>query len=203
MRRLLAPGEQVIAVTRQHRRLLVLPALVFVLACGAAAFTAGWLSRGHLEEAFPWMPAAARPWLMLASAVLAAWAVAAYSVRRFLAWNGLTYVLTNRRVLRRRRGLRSQEQEMPLAFVTGVEVRQGVLEGWLGSGTLALASGRSGQLTLADVPEVRRFRQFVLDAVDELPRALVGTDDARPGEGPAADGRPWERDGQQWEGRDD
>jgi hypothetical protein len=63
------------------------------------------------------------------------------------------------------------DREMPLSMVRDVDVRQGVLQGMLGSGTLTLASGHAAQLTLTDVPQVRRFRQFVLDAIEELPAA--------------------------------
>jgi uncharacterized membrane protein YdbT with pleckstrin-like domain len=178
MRRILTPGEQLIVTTRRQPRMLVLPAVAFVMVSGAAAFAAGWLSKGRLEAVLPWMPPATRAWLPYVPLALAAWVALGYCLRRLVAWRSVSYVLTSRRVMRRQRGLRREDREMPLTLVRDVDVRQGVLQGMLRSGTLTLASGHSTQLTLTDVPEVRRFRQFVLDAIEKLP-----TDDWVPGEG--------------------
>lgn len=171
MRRILTPGEQLIVRTRRQPRMLVLPAVAFVAVCGAAAFAAGWLSRGRLESLLPWVPPTTRAWLPFVPVALAAWVALGYCLRRVVAWRSVSYVLTSRRVMRRQRGLRRLDREMPLSMVRDVDVRQGVLQGMLGSGTLTLASGHAAQLTLTDVPQVRRFRQFVLDAIEELPAA--------------------------------
>lgn len=149
--------------------MLVLPAAVLVVACGAGAFGAGWLSRGHLEQVVPWLPDGSRTWLALVPAALAAWVILAYCLRRLVAWRSVSYVLTSHRVLRRERRLTRWDREMPLSLVRDVNVRQGFVQGMLRSGTITLSSGQSAQLTLTDVPEARRFSQFVLDAIEELP----------------------------------
>ena len=196
MRRLLDPGEQLIVVTRRQPRMLVLPAVVFIVLCGGAGLAAGWLFRGRLEQLLPWVPVSTRTWLPLVPVALAAWVALAYCARRLIAYRSLVYVLTSRRVLRTERGLRPGGREMPLSMIRDVHVRQGVLQGMLGSGTITLASGHAAKLTLTDVPEVRRFRQFVLEAIEELP-----AHGAPPGL--AWDGRAASGDPAPWEGRED
>ncbi|NUP74473.1 MAG: PH domain-containing protein [Sinomonas sp.] len=169
MRKLLVPGEQVIVETRRHGSVLLTPALVAVVVCGAAAFAAGWLARGRLEPLVPWVPRGIGPWLALAPAALAAWTLAVYPLRRFAAWTSLRYVLTSRRVLRRQGGLRRTDRELPLAMVRDVAVRQSVAQSLARSGTITLSTGQAASLRLDDVPDVRSFRQLVLDAIDELP----------------------------------
>ncbi|GAB2760117.1 PH domain-containing protein [Sinomonas soli] len=169
MRRLLDPGEQLIVRTRRQGRMLVLPALVLILVSGAAAFAAGWLSRGRLEAIVPWLPAGTSSWSPLVPAAAAVWVLIGYCLRELLAWRSVSYVLTSRRVLRRERGLTRSDRGMPLSLVRDVHVSQGFMQGMLRSGTITLTSGQSAQLTLTDVPEVRRFSQFILDAIEELP----------------------------------
>jgi hypothetical protein len=184
MRRLLAPGEQVIVDTRRHPSLLVLPAVVTVAVCGAAAFAAGWLTRGRLDTVLPWIPAGSGPWLALVPALLGAWTVVTYPLRRLVAWTGLRYTLTSRRVLRRQRGFRRSERELPLAMVRDVAVHQTILQSFVHSGSITLTTGQAASLRLDDVPEVRSFRQLVLDAIDELPLDQGFADDGglpRPG----------------------
>lgn len=149
--------------------MLVLPAVVLILVSGAASFAAGWLSRGRLEAMVPWLPAGTSTWSPLVPAAAAAWILVGYCLRELLAWRSVTYVLTSRRVLRRERGLTRSDRGMPLSLVRDVNVRQGFMQGMLRSGTITLTSGQSAQLTLTDVPEVRRFSQFILDAIEELP----------------------------------
>ncbi|WP_077489739.1 PH domain-containing protein [Sinomonas mesophila] len=212
MRRLLDPGEQLIVTTRRQPRMLVLPAVVFVLLCGGTGFAAGWLSRGRLEQVLPWVPASTRTWLPFVPVALAAWVALAYCARRLLAHRSLVYALTSRRVVCTERGLRGGGREMPLSMIRDVHVRQGVLQGMLRSGTITLASGQAAQLTLTDVPEVRRFRQLILEAIDELPAHGAagagpewggGAASAGPEWGGGAapgDAAPWERP---WEQRED
>ncbi|WP_336852909.1 PH domain-containing protein [Sinomonas albida] len=179
MRRLLVPGEQVIVDTRRHGSVLVVPAAVGVLVVGAAAFAAGWLYRGRLEGVVPWFPGGLGPWLALVPAALGLWLLARYPLHRLVGWASLHYVLTSHRVLRRERGLRRSDRELPLAMVRDVAVRQSVVQSLARSGTITLTTGQAASLRLDDVPEVRSFRQLVLDAIDELPPGpdFPGADD--------------------------
>ncbi|MDQ4502837.1 PH domain-containing protein [Sinomonas sp. ASV322] len=197
MRRLLVPGEQVIVDTRRHASVLALPMLVTVLVCGGVAFAAGWLARGRLDALVPWLPAGTGPWLALVPTALGAWILVAYPLRRLIRWGALRYTLTSRRVLRRARGLRRSDRELPLAMVRDVAVHQSVFQSLARSGTITLSTGQAASLRLDDVPEVRSFRQLVLDAIDELPAdgGFPATDDgAWSGTGGTPPRDPWERD---------
>lgn len=169
MRKLLAPGEQVIVDTRRHGSMLVLPAATAVAVSGIAAFAAGWLNRGRLDTLVPWLPWGTGPWLSLVPTVLGVWILFVYPVRRLVAWSSLHYVLTSRRVLRRQRGFRRHDRELPLAMVRDVAVTQSFLQSFAHSGSITLTTGQAASLRLDDVPDVRSFRQLVLDAIDELP----------------------------------
>lgn len=169
MRKILTPGEQLIVSTRRHGRMLVLPGAVLIAVCGATAFAAGWLSRGHLEQTLTWLPPGSRPWLALVPALLGVWILLGYCLRELVAWRSVMYVLTSQKVLRRERGLTRRDRAMPLSLVRDVNLHQGFMQGMLRSGTITLTSGQSAQLTLTDVPEARRFSQFILDAIEELP----------------------------------
>ncbi len=179
MRKLLAPGEQVIVNTRRHGSVLVIPAVVGVLVCGVASFAAGWLNKGHLDTLIPWLPWGTGPWLSLVPAVLGAWILVIYPLRRLAEWSSLHYILTSRRVLRRQRGFRRHDRELPLAMVQDVAVTQSILQSFAHSGSITLSTGQAASLRLDDVPDVRSFRRLVLDAIDELPAeyGFPGTDD--------------------------
>jgi hypothetical protein len=111
------------------------------------------------------------------------WILVTYPLRRLVAWSSLHYVLTSRRVLRRQRGFRRNDRELPLALVSDVAVTQSILQSFAHSGSITLTTGQAASLRLDDVPDVRSFRQLVLDAIDELPP------DLGPG-GPADGGVP-------------
>ena len=58
---------------------------------------------------------------------------------------------------------------MNLAAVRNLMVTQSVLQRILRSGNISLDTGYQGVVTIPDVPEAVRFRDFVLDAIDALP----------------------------------
>jgi hypothetical protein len=57
--------------------------------------------------------------------------------------------------------------------VRSVGVQQNLLQRTLRSGNISLDTGPSGQTVLTDVPEVGKFRGFILDAMDELPKGGI------------------------------
>lgn len=75
---------------------------------------------------------------------------------------------------------------MPLAAVRSVGVKQSLLQRILRSGNISLDTGHPGETILADVPEVGRFRSFILEAMAELPEGAWSGQDS--GMGPANDG---------------
>ncbi|MCZ2402903.1 PH domain-containing protein [Paenarthrobacter sp. Z7-10] len=172
MRSWLAPGEQVIVQSRPQARSLTLPVAVFLVIPAVAGFALAWLSRGSVGRLAPalvgWQTA-----LMTAVVVLASLAWIVYPLRRYLRWAGTRYTLTSRRIVVRRGWLRRSRQDIPLATVRNLGSRQSGLQRILRSGTIALDLGQGESALMADMPEVARFRNFALAAIDELPHSSL------------------------------
>ncbi|TLM74198.1 PH domain-containing protein [Pseudarthrobacter sp. NamB4] len=169
MRKDLVPGEQVIVTTRPQPRKLSGAAAAFILAPAGAAYTSAWIIRGEAARLFPGLTSRWTPWLVIAC-VLAAVAVwAGYCLPRLLRWQGTRYILTSRRLVSRSGMLRRQDQQVNLASVRNLTVHESVLQRLLRSGNISLETGYQGVVTFQDVPEVARFRDFILDAIGELP----------------------------------
>lgn len=168
MRSWLAPGEQVIISSRPQARSLTMPAVLFILIPALAAFVMAWLSRGELGRLLP-QTANWKTELVSAVVVLALAAELLYPLRRYLRWAATRYILTNRRIIVRRGWLHRSRQDFPLAAVRNLGSRQSPLQRMLRSGNIALDMGQGETASLPDVPEVARFRDFSLAAVEELP----------------------------------
>lgn len=170
MRKGLEPGEQVITVTRPQPRKLAGPAAAFIAAPAAAAFASAWTLRGEASRLMPVISADWTPWIVLACIAAAAWIWLAYCLPRLLRWQGTRFILTSRRIVARYGMVRRRDEQVNLASIRNVTVHQSVLQRILRSGNISLETGYQGVVVLQDVPEAARFRDFVLDAMDELPR---------------------------------
>lgn len=173
MRKELLPGEQVITITRQQGRSLFFPVLAFIVVPALTGFACAWIVRENPQRLVPFITAEWTPWLVGTVVVLAGWFLAAYSLKRVLRWRSIKYVLTSRRVLARNGMFRRSDWQVSLMAVRNVGVQQSILQRVLHSGNISLDTGHSGIAVLADVPEVGKFRGFILDAMDELPQGEV------------------------------
>lgn len=173
MRKELLPGEQVITITRQQARSLFFPVLAFIVVPAVAAYACAWVIKGNAQRLVPFISTEWTPWLVGACVVLAAWFLLAYSIKRVLKWRSIRYTLTSRRILARYGMFRRNDWQISLAAIRHVEVHQSLLQRTLHSGNISLDTGHSGTALLADVPEVGKFRGFILDALDELPQGEV------------------------------
>ena len=169
MRRDLVPGEQVIVTTRPQPRKLIVPAAAFIAAPAAAAFASAWIIRGEAERLVPALSREWSPWLVTGCILGAAWIWLAYCLPRLLKWQGTRYTLTSRRIVARYGMLKRRDQQVNLAAVRNLMLSQTMGQRILRSGNISLETGYQGIVTVVDVPEVARFRDFVLDAIDELP----------------------------------
>jgi membrane protein YdbS with pleckstrin-like domain len=189
MRKELFPGEQVIVVTRPQPRRLILPALVFILVAALAAYASAWIVKGNPARLVPLVTPDWTPWLVGACLAAAGWTLAAYCLPRVLSWQASRYILTSRRLVARYGLLRRRDQQVPLAAVRNVFIEQTLLQRSLRSGTISLDTGYPSSTVIPDVPEVMTFRNFILDAIDELPEGeLLEADDTLDGSGHW----PWE-----------
>ncbi|MET4590092.1 membrane protein YdbS with pleckstrin-like domain [Arthrobacter sp. 754] len=173
MRRDLVPGEQVITTTRPQPRKLAGPAAAFVAAPAAAAFASAWTMRGEATRLVPAVSEGWTPWILLGCVLAVAWIWLAYCLPRLMRWQGTRYTLTNRRIVARYGMMRRRDVQVNLASIRNVTVHRTVLQRILRSGNISLETGYQGVVTIQDVPEAARFRDFVLDAMDDLPE---GTD---------------------------
>ncbi|WP_159708446.1 PH domain-containing protein [Arthrobacter sp. 18067] len=173
MRKELLPGEQVITITRQQSRSLFFPILAFVLAPALTGYACAWIVKGNAQRVAPFITVEWTPWLMGICVVLAAWLLIGYSLKRALRWRSIRYILTSRRILAKFGMFRRRDWQVSLMAVRNVGVHQSMLQRALHSGNISLDTGHSGTAVLADVPEVGKFRGFILDAMDELPQGEV------------------------------
>ena len=190
MRKDLVPGEQVIVTTRPQPRKLAGAAAAFILSPAIAAFVSAWVIRGEAERLMPELNAQWTPWLVTACVLAAAGVWFGYCLPRLLRWHSTKYILTSRRMVSRSGLMRRQDQQVNLASVRNLTVHESVLQRLLRSGNISLETGYQGVVTFQDVPEVARFRDFILDAIEELP-------DERDGQPGGADhpagALPWEQ----------
>jgi membrane protein YdbS with pleckstrin-like domain len=198
MRKDLQPGEQVIVTTRPQPRQLTGAAAAFILAPAVAAYCSAWLIRGGAARAVPALSGRWTPWLV-GGCILAAAAVwLGFCLPRLLRWNSSRYTLTSSRLVARSGIWKRRDQQVNLASVRNLTVHESVLQRLFRSGNISLETGYQSAVTFPDVPEVARFRDFILDAIEDLPDGQ----DVQPGGSTddPAEALPWEmREG----GRDD
>lgn len=192
MRRQLLPGEQVIVVTRPQPRTLVIPAALFIAVPAVGAFAMAWIVKGEPARMFPVVTSAWTFWLVAACILLVAWVLCGYCLPRTLRWQSTRYTLTSQRIVAKYGTLRRREWQVSLAAIRQVWVVQSVLQRILRSGNISLDTGHHDPAVLEDVPEAGKFRDFVLEAIDELPPASVLLQEDRPGDGLEDVDRSWE-----------
>ena len=189
MRKELFPGEQVIVVTRPQPRTLIVPALLFILVAALTAYACAWIVKGGPAKLVPQLTPDWTPWLLGVTLALAAWILVSYCLPRVVTWHASRYILTSHRLVARYGMLRRRDQQVPLAAVRHVVVEQTLLQRILRSGNISLDTGYPSGTVIPDVPEVMTFRNFILDAIDDLPEgALIEADDTRQD----SDGWPWD-----------
>ena len=200
MRKDLLPGEQVIVETRPQPRTLIVPALLFIAVPALAAYGCAWIVKGGPAKVVPLVRPEWTVWLLGACVALAAWVLLGYCLPRALSWQATRYTLTSQRLVARYSMLRRRDQQVYLATVRNVEIRQSLLQRILRSGNIFLDTGYPASTVVPDVPEAATFRDFILEAMDELPRGgfqAEGTthnfDDGRYHAPALGDERRWKR----------
>jgi membrane protein YdbS with pleckstrin-like domain len=183
MRRDLLPGEQVIVVTRPQPRKLTFPVVLFIAVPALGAFASAWIVKGEPERLLPLITSEWTFWLVSVCVAAVAWILLGYCLPRVLRWHATRYVLTSRRIIARYGMLRRRDQQISLAAVRHVGVSQSLLQRILRSGNISLDTGHGGDTVIPDVPEASRFRNFILDAIDDLPDGVTYEDGADSGYG--------------------
>jgi uncharacterized membrane protein YdbT with pleckstrin-like domain len=170
--------------------MLIVPALMFIVVPALAAYACAWVLKGGPARLMPLIPKEWTPWLVAVALALAAWVLLGYCLPRVIAWHATRYILTSQRLVTRYGMLRRRDEQVALAAVRHVAIEQSLLQRLLRSGNISLETGYPVGMVVPDVPEVATFRNFVLDAIGDLPQDEVSEADDmtyNPGEA-----RPWE-----------
>ncbi|WP_456698731.1 PH domain-containing protein [Aeromicrobium sp. P5_D10] len=155
-RKLMIDGEQTVATTRTHLKVLFLPFVILLVVCVAA----GWLfaqigDKGNDKVG----------WVILA---LAAVLIVVGAVVPFLTWYTWTYTLTNKRIVEQKGILTRTGRVIPLSRINDVAFEKNLNDRILGCGTLIIhdASEQAG-LQLRDIPRIEAFHRTVTNLVFE------------------------------------
>src|SRR5215212_2988132 len=146
-RKLMIDGEQIVATTRTHIKVLFIPFIILLVVAGVGGFAINAV--GGSGSGVP-------RWIVVAvMLVLIVWG----SVLPFLKWLSWTYTLTNKRIL---------EQKGPLTRINDVAFEKNLNDRILGCGTLIIhdASEQAG-LELNDIPHIEAFHRTVTNLVFE------------------------------------
>ncbi len=149
-RKLMMDGEQIVATTRTHVKVLFVPVVILL----AVAFAGGFLA-GQFEPPTRWV-------VVAVAAVLAVWG----SIVPFLRWLLWTYTLTNQRIVEQKGILTRSGRVIPLSRINDVSFERNLNDRLLGCGTLVIhnASEEAG-LELRDIPRIEAFHRTVSNLV--------------------------------------
>jgi membrane protein YdbS with pleckstrin-like domain len=152
---LLVSGERVLTHEHPHPKMLVLPALIFLVTVGVGAYLAAVIS-GQTWHSVGWLL------LTAVALVVVGWFTAAPLLR----WRCTHFVITDRRVLVREGVLTRTGFEIPMNRITGVHIRQTVIERMFGCGTLSVESYADDPLDFDDIPGVQHVYGLLYQASD-------------------------------------
>lgn len=161
--RLLAPGERIHLVTREHGVVLA-PAFLRTSAGLAALGAIAYLAAG-IHRLGP-----ARPAVAAVAAALAAGLILLL-LRRLLAWHARRLVVTDRRAMMLSGGLSRRVEVMPLDTIQAIEVRRSALGRLLRYGGLVVTTRRRRGLLfgLQRLPDPDLLFGLVLGLDDDIP----------------------------------
>ncbi|WP_104117798.1 PH domain-containing protein [Arthrobacter sp. B1805] len=174
MRIKLLPGERVIVRTRPNPLPLVGPVVAGFIILAAGGFVLGYLGRSSLSGSLAdWQPVVLL--VVLAVVVLLLLRVV---VRPLVRWSSNRFVLTSMRLIHRRGATRRMEHQINLSAISQLQTEQGLLQRMVGSGTLIADLGFDRAHDYRDVPQIGTFKEYVVQAISELPltRMFDGVD---------------------------
>lgn len=192
MRIKLLPGERVLVRTRPSPLPLVGPVILGFVLLALGGFGLGFLMRRDIAGLGDWQPV-----LLLVLLAVVVLLLLRVLVRPLLRWSSNRFVLTSMRLIHRRGAARRSEHQINLSAISQLQTEQGLVQRMVGSGTLIADLGFDRAHAYRDVPQIARFKEFVVQAISDLPltRMFDGVDMeidpqyARGGAGRNQDGR--------------
>ncbi|MFZ2178525.1 MAG: PH domain-containing protein [Rhodococcus sp. (in: high G+C Gram-positive bacteria)] len=158
----LAADEELLLHRHPHWKMLLLPAITFLLATAVAGFALGF-AQNTLEGASV---------DVVLIAILVIWlAVVVWRcLAPFLSWKFTHFIVTDRRVLIRQGVMTHTGIDIPMGRISNVQFRHGLLDRMLRTGTLVIVSSSDDPLEFDDIPDVQRVHSLlyhqVFDAMD-------------------------------------
>lgn len=149
----LTEGERLLVHEHPHPKLLLVPAVVFVLVCGVGGYLSALLRRENWRG-FGWTV------VMVIAVIVVLW----FAVAPLLRWFTTHFVVTDRRVLVREGLVRRAGFEIPMTRIDSVYFRQGLFERMLGCGTLTIDSvsgADTGRVEFEEIPHVEFVRSVL------------------------------------------
>ncbi|MHA7191293.1 PH domain-containing protein [Arthrobacter sp. MDT2-16] len=198
MRIKLLPGERILVRTRPNPLPLVGPVLAGFVILALGGFGLGYLVHRPLPGLAEWQPVLAAGALVVVVLLLLR-----VVVRPLIRWSGHRYVLTSMRLIHRRGVTRRTEHQINLSAISQLQTEQGLLQRMVRSGTLVADLGFDRVHAYSDVPQIATFKEFVVQAISELPltRMFDGVDmeiDPQYARGGTPGHQTWAR--QEWRG---
>ncbi|ORI18163.1 PH domain-containing protein [Rhodococcus sp. 1168] len=158
----LADEEELLLHHHPHWKMLVLPALTFILVTAVAGFVIGLVSVK--------LDGSSSTVASIVTAVLWAVIVAWRCIAPLIGWKCTHFIVTDRRVLIRQGVITHSGIDIPMGRISNVQFRHGLIDRMLGTGTLIIASASDDPLEFDDIPRVQRVHsllyQQVFDALE-------------------------------------
>ncbi|SNT34406.1 PH domain-containing protein [Rhodococcoides kyotonense] len=158
----LADEEELLLHHHPHWKMLVLPALTFIVITAVAGFTVGVVG-ARLEGTGSTVA-------LIVTGVIWAVVVGWRCVAPLISWQCTHFIVTDRRVLVRQGVITHSGIDIPMGRISNVQFRHGLVDRMLGTGTLIIASASDDPLEFDDIPRVQRVHsllyQQVFDALE-------------------------------------
>ncbi|QBJ95370.1 PH domain-containing protein [Rhodococcus sp. ABRD24] len=156
----LAADEELVLHRHPHWKMLVLPAIIFILATALAGFAAG-LAQSQLTGG-------ATTVVLIAVAVAWAGIVGWKTLVPLLQWKSTHFIVTDRRVMIRHGVMTHTGIDIPMGRISNVQFRHGLVDRMLRTGTLVIVASSDDPLEFDNIPEVQKVHSMlyhqVLDA---------------------------------------
>ena len=155
-RKLMIDGEQTVATTRTHIKVLFLPFVVLLLV---------GLIEGYVQAKVDGEANATVRWILVGIALVVVFFGTLLPFAKWFAW---TYTLTNKRIVEQKGLLTRTGRVIPLSRINDVAFEKNLNDRILGCGTLVIhdASDQAG-LKLEDIPHIEAFHRTVSNLVFE------------------------------------
>ncbi|SEM17791.1 PH domain-containing protein [Rhodococcus maanshanensis] len=153
----LATDEELLLHRHPHWKMLVLPALTFIVATAFAGYALG-LAQDRLEGT-------ARSVALIVVAVAWVGIVGWRCVGPLLRWKFTHFIVTDRRVLIRHGVITHTGIDIPMGRISNVQFRHGLIDRMLRTGTLVIASAADDPLEFDDIPDVQRVHSLLYHQV--------------------------------------